>query len=243
MAIDTATKRASALNTHSLGDLLPVPDGSITQPDRQHIAGFYGGIAAGVPNGNYNLYVGIGGVTNIDFSASPAVVFPGNTSSGDLTSYGFAASTKYTLVLRPELTSGLETPDLSAFADFKLDSGTEWVGSRPDAAQSVTAEVRSGGVIRLTWYHRVTFGATPDDFLISYGTDATASDSTTTQTYAGDKKYTKDLTLSDGVQYFFRIHARTSTVQSEPVNTLGVTADSSAPSAPSTTVTQTWQTL
>jgi len=48
MAIDTAAKRASALSFFQLGCLLPIPDGTIGQGDRQHLAGFYSGILAGI---------------------------------------------------------------------------------------------------------------------------------------------------------------------------------------------------
>lgn len=46
MAVDTAAKRASALNAFSLGLVLPIPDGTIDQADRQHVAGLYGGLLA-----------------------------------------------------------------------------------------------------------------------------------------------------------------------------------------------------
>lgn len=48
MAIDSADKRSSAifLNIPWRG-MLPLPDGSLNQPDRQHVALMYRGIAAG----------------------------------------------------------------------------------------------------------------------------------------------------------------------------------------------------
>ncbi len=42
MAIDTAAKRVSALR-----QTLPLPDGALTQPDRQHMTWNYGGLLAG----------------------------------------------------------------------------------------------------------------------------------------------------------------------------------------------------
>lgn len=45
MAIDTATKRASALNTF-LGALPPLPDSTIDQGDRQTLLRCYSGILA-----------------------------------------------------------------------------------------------------------------------------------------------------------------------------------------------------
>ena len=46
MAIDTATKRASALTYAMAPVLLPIPNSTITQDDRQTLLGFYGGILA-----------------------------------------------------------------------------------------------------------------------------------------------------------------------------------------------------
>ena len=46
MAIDTATKRASALTYAMAPILLPIPNSTITQDDRQTLLGIYGGILA-----------------------------------------------------------------------------------------------------------------------------------------------------------------------------------------------------
>ena len=51
MAVDTAAKRASALGFALFGIVLPVPDGTITQGDRQHLAGYYSGISTAVVSG------------------------------------------------------------------------------------------------------------------------------------------------------------------------------------------------
>lgn len=46
MAIDTLEKRNSALNFAGMGgDLLPVPNGGLTLPDRQTLLDCYSGIA------------------------------------------------------------------------------------------------------------------------------------------------------------------------------------------------------
>jgi hypothetical protein len=48
MAIDTASRRASAMNFsrgHTVA--MPVPDGTVSQEDRQHLAYMYAGIQAG----------------------------------------------------------------------------------------------------------------------------------------------------------------------------------------------------
>lgn len=48
MAIDTALKRLSAINVGSpWRSLLPLPDGTVGQPDRQVVPFMYSGIAAG----------------------------------------------------------------------------------------------------------------------------------------------------------------------------------------------------
>lgn len=49
MAIDTAAKRASALNFGSENYILPPPDGTIGQADRQSLVNFYGGILVVAP--------------------------------------------------------------------------------------------------------------------------------------------------------------------------------------------------
>ncbi len=44
MAVDTLSKRVSALNMS-----LPIPDGTISAGDRQHVLWTYSGILAGLP--------------------------------------------------------------------------------------------------------------------------------------------------------------------------------------------------
>jgi|TARA_Y100000310_G_scaffold221436_2_gene223014 hypothetical protein len=232
-------ERNSAANFAQLEDTLPLPDTVVGQTDRQHLAGFYTGILA---SSLYNLYVGLGSIDDVDFSAAPATTFPAGTSSGDLVGFGFQASKTYTLVIRPEI-AGLETPDISAQTEFVLTAGGEWAGLRPDPIHGLVAEIRPGAVIRLTWDHRIFDGATPTDFEINYGTTPAASGTTTTVTYAGEKRYSKEITLSDGVTYFFKVVARATALESTPVGTLGITADGTAPSAPSITTAPTWQPL
>ena len=128
--------------------------------------------AGAVALGVYNLYVGAGTLNGVDFDTI-VESFPGGTSSGSLVGYGFDPSTEYTLVMRPELDSGLETPDTSAQITFRTDGAGEWVGNIPEAATRLSVQAVAGAVIRLKWYHRTIDGATPDDFLISYGEDST----------------------------------------------------------------------
>ncbi len=47
MAVDTRSKRASILGLCLIALTLPLSDGSVDQPDRQHVAFSYAGIAAG----------------------------------------------------------------------------------------------------------------------------------------------------------------------------------------------------
>ena len=50
MAVDTPTKRSSALNVRTrCRRFLPVPDGTITVADRAHLAGVYYEVASVVP--------------------------------------------------------------------------------------------------------------------------------------------------------------------------------------------------
>ena len=52
MAIDTAAKRASALGVAAVFTTLILPDGAISQPDRQTIGNSYSGITAELPTVN-----------------------------------------------------------------------------------------------------------------------------------------------------------------------------------------------
>lgn len=54
MAIDTLAKRASALNISTMQ--LPIPDGTISQGDRQSLLRMYSGILAGVAAAVQNVY-------------------------------------------------------------------------------------------------------------------------------------------------------------------------------------------
>lgn len=48
MAVDTATKRSS-VQTYSFGGTLPVPDGTIAEGDRAHVAWDYSGLDYDTP--------------------------------------------------------------------------------------------------------------------------------------------------------------------------------------------------
>lgn len=49
MSIDSADKRASAFNYNSFLLILPIPDGTIGNPDKQHLLDSYSGIAFAEP--------------------------------------------------------------------------------------------------------------------------------------------------------------------------------------------------
>lgn len=49
MAVDTASKRASAFNYNSFLLILPIPDGSIDGGDQQHLLDCYSGINFDTP--------------------------------------------------------------------------------------------------------------------------------------------------------------------------------------------------
>ncbi len=216
---------------------LPVQDTKTVEP-----AVLTDYLTSGLPAGEdahtgYHLYVARGSLNDLDFTA-PDAIYPG-VAIGELVGFGFDAGAAYAILLRP-VVADLETPDISAQTEFVLTGGGEWTGLRPDPITGLSAVARAGGVIRLTWYHRIFDGATPDDFEINYGTTPAAAGNSTTVTYDGVKRYVKDITLSNGVTYYFKVVARDGALDSAPKATLGVTADSSAPDTPSISTSTTW---
>ena len=83
IAIDTAAKRAQVSSLVTLGALgifgiLPIPDGTVGQADRQHLSGFYGGILADAPSDPIVYRVeaqgfSVGGAQAAGFSVGGAV--------------------------------------------------------------------------------------------------------------------------------------------------------------------------
>ena len=67
MAIDSKAKRFSMFNFGEDCALLPDPDGSFDQGDRQHFLGLYSGILASAPGGYpfypYPLHDLVGGIS------------------------------------------------------------------------------------------------------------------------------------------------------------------------------------
>ena len=220
---------------------LSVQDTSTPEPSTTTAYLTAGLSASELPFTGYNLYTGKGVLGEVDFDTVVAL-YPSGAAAGDYVGLDPEASSTYTLVLRPEI-EGLETPDVSCSVELTTDGAGEWVGLRPDPVASLKAEAQAGGVIRVSWYHRVIDGATPDDFQISYGTTSAATGTTVLVTADGSRRYTEDIALSDGVTYWFSVTARDSGVESARRTIGGVTADSTAPAQPSVEFSTTWRTL
>ncbi len=68
MAIDTENKRRSVANW--ICHIPPVPDGSVSASDREHIAGLYCGIEAGEPKLPELLYLTLSNLEGLDLTLS-----------------------------------------------------------------------------------------------------------------------------------------------------------------------------
>ncbi len=189
---------------------------------------------------SYYLYRGTGGISSVDFSTAVGSV-SGAASGKIFTGLGHESSTRYTYVLRPVRIlsddSELITPDLSCRVEFETDGSGDWLGNRLGGAEGLSAEIISGGAIRLRWRYRTPYGGdAPNDFGIYYSTspDITPGSPQTTESYTADGAYSKDISLSDGVAYYFAITARDSTpVESHISEIIGpFIADDTAPDAP-----------
>ena len=196
-------------------------------------------ITAGLPpddeHSGYRLYVGEGGVGAVDFSEPVAAVLK-DESSIVLAGYGFAASSRYTAVLRARLEK-IENPDVACRTAFETDADLEWVGTQPDRVTGASAEIKAGGVIRLMWDYAFPAVA-PDDFAIWYGTDPDTlgtGDPDYTVNYASPGRRFKSFTLDDATAYYFRIVARKSDVESQAITVGPYVADATAPDKPTLT--------
>ena len=143
---------------------LGVQDTSIAEPS-ETAAFITAGLAVfDLPHTGYHLYVTQGGLADTDFEADPVAVIPAGQSSASLVGYGFAASERYTLVLRPVIDDA-ETPDISCRFEFETDMDGQWPGLRPGPVEAVGAEVLSGGQVVVSWTYRICEGgAAPEDF-------------------------------------------------------------------------------
>ena len=189
----------------------------------------------------YNLYIGDGDLDDVVWTAEE-----GSAAAGDvvltLVGYGyFAASHDYTLVLRPVYES-LETPDVSCRCVFTLTAGGEWKGAVPAEPVAITAEAIAAAKVKVKWHYKTATGDTkPTDFGVyeNAGSAPVVGTPDATVAYTVDGWYSHTFTLTNTTAYHFGVTARNATaVQSEITTTGPVTADSAAPTTPSSTVTK-----
>ena len=223
---------------------LGVQDTSVAEPSGTSAFVTAGLPASELPHTGYHLYVTQGGLVDADFEAAPAVAVPAGQSSGVLVDGGFAASGRYTLVLRPVIDDA-ETPDFSCRFEFETDPDGQWLGLRPNPVEAVTAEVLSAGQVDLSWTYRTsTGGIVPQDFGVYYasGPEVAAGGPQTTVNYERDGKYSCTLSLVGGQTYFFGVTARSASgVESYLSPVIGpVIADSAAPMQPPVVLTTTF---
>ena len=183
----------------------------------------------------YRAYRGSGGIGSVDFDTPVGSVASSNDSIS-MAGLGHTPGVTYTYVVRP-VVDDLETPDYSAVVQAQILSNGEWAGALPVAVSSFTARAIAGGVIRLQWEYRTPRGgATPLAFVIYSANDPvvdTDGAATASETYTADGLYTKDLTLVDGVTYWFAVNAVTAAAAVGPNSFAGpAIADATAPDAP-----------
>jgi hypothetical protein len=200
--------------------------------------------ASGLPHTGYRLYVTPGGLADADFETEPAVAIPAGQSSGVLVGESFAASSRYTLVLRPVIDDA-ETPDVSCRFEFETDSDGQWLGLRADPVETPVAELLSAGRVEVSWTYRTpTGGVSPEDFCVYHasGPEIVAGDPQASVSYERDGVYSCILSLVGGQTYYFGVTARSSNgVESHLSSVVGpVVADSAAPIAPSVVLTTTF---
>jgi len=200
--------------------------------------------AAELPHTGYHLYVTRGGLVDTDFQADPAAVIPAGQTSGVLVDSSFAASGRYTLVLRPVIDDA-ETPDISCRFEFETDPAGQWFGLRPRSVEAVSAEVLSAGQVAVSWTYRTPEGGVrPEDFGVYHtsGPEITAGDPQAIVSYERDGRGACTLSLVGGQTYFFGVTARSgSGVESQMSPVVGpVVADSAAPMTPPVVLTTTF---
>lgn len=149
MAIDTAAKRASALNAFKRRRVLPIPDGTIGQGDRQHAAGFYSGILA-ADVGRYNLYRAAtqgGLLTNSPIATN----IPGDTdfviAHADDTDWWYGITTVSSM--------GIENRDEMRVI-FQSVAGGSLAGPLPNAVTWSRVRPVADGAIELTFEYDAT---------------------------------------------------------------------------------------
>ena len=223
---------------------LPVQDTSTPEPSATAAYVTAGLPAAEYPHTGYHLYVTQGSLVDTEFEADSAAVIPAGQSSCVLVDYSFAASGRYTLVLRPVIDDA-ETPDISCRFEFETDPVGQWLGRRPSSVEAVSAEVLAAGQVTVSWTYRISEGGVrPEDFGLYYasGPEITVGSPQATVSYERDGRYSCSLSLVGGQTYFFGLTARSAGgVESYLSPVVGpVVADSSTPMQPPVVLTTTF---
>jgi hypothetical protein len=193
----------------------------------------------------HRVYRGVGGLSNVDFSA-PVAFAQADATSIALVGTGHAALTRYTYVVRPVAGNGwLETPDGSCAVEFETGADGDWLGARPAPVEWIRAEIKAAGGIELSWSWRRPYGGSgPMDFCLYHaGVPAiVAGDPQATATYTADGRYSHTFSLSGGQTYYFAVTARDGEgVESHLSDVIGpYLADATPPDAPTVSVSTTF---
>ena len=190
----------------------------------------------------YNVYRGVGGIEDIDWSTPVDTLASGETTPS-LVGLGHLASTRYTYAIRPFIDS-IETPNRTCIVEFVTDASTEWLGNRPDPPERVTVEALSGAQIKVSWSYRTGLVAAAQ-FGVYHSTSApiTLGSPDATVAFKRDGLYSQTFTLADGVTYYAVVTAQTTAgaIESRSSNTAGpVVGDSTVPSTPTAYVDSVW---
>lgn len=178
MAVDTKAKRFQMLNFGSVStDLLPDPDGTIAQADRQHLLDLYGGILAAAPTAAIILqrrtvrptvtaWVDMGtaaiGATTIQTTAGVAQA---------------AANTVYLFRVLLQNSAGRRTPYPSQPLRQDFDGSSDRIAAVPNRPMFVRATPIAGGKVRLAWdYNPIGESGAPAQFRVYEGADAGSID-------------------------------------------------------------------
>ena len=192
----------------------------------------------------YNIYRGVGGLSNVDFAAPVATVGAG-VHSAAIVAAGHDPSMRYTYVIRPVF-GGIERPGMSCVVEFVTDSAGEWLGNRPAGVEMMEAEIASAGKIIVRWTYRTPYNQSPPaDFAVYCRTDRdiTPGVPEAIEQYVRDGRYCHMFTLDDGANRFFAVSARTAgAVESALSDVIGpLVADASAPPAPTVYISTRFQ--
>ncbi len=159
----------------------------------------------------YRLYMGTGGLSQVDFSTPVSTASAGSSIS--LADAGLEASSRYTCVLRP-VVEDMETPDVSCRIEIETDETGEIVALRPHRPRDVTAEPGPNATMLVSWTCQTPYGDTPpDEFAIYCGQSAETLDGETpvVVSYDKDRRYEQELQLQGGQFYHIGVKARRTT--------------------------------